>query len=288
MGGLKVSGLNTPIMGCSRSHRERYEYVEDHLNLMGEAVERIYPGYIRRIDRLAARLMGSPPKASLLSLSIAMHDVGKALEAYQRSLRANCTAPLHELASAAITLMVRLPQEAGYERLVASLAIALHHHAMRTLHSLIERVDEVAKFASESDFTATRRYIDNYLSVASQMCGVRLSLASELNLDSFKLALKQVKSYLRKLQSTVTLNGALRTQCVRLYALATVIVGPLIVSDIVSARVNREGINLDEALSVTRDPLLSDVVRWSSLGKHVRASLEGLFQHGHIGSDTRL
>lgn len=262
-------------MGCSQASG-RYETVEDHLGLMKVAAERLYPGYAQRINGLAARLMGSPPKVPPLHLSMALHDIGKTLEAYQRSLRSKCTARLHELASAAMVLTVKTLEDVKYEKLAALLAVALHHHSMRTISGLVERADEVLRYIEGSDLAMTRQYVERYLSAASRIYGIELSLAEPFDFNTLKSSLTLVKEVLKKLQQLTSLTGSQRTQMVRLYVLATAMLSPLVTSDIASARANREGMSLDEALTARHDPLLLEVARWAERGQRLKSMLKGL------------
>jgi len=90
-----------------------------------------------------AKLVEDPRDVSLMEILVVFHDLGKCTPSSQRSLRERCTAPYHEVASAALLLayLSFLGASTQLEVLLPPvLAVLLHHHAMRGLDHIREQV----------------------------------------------------------------------------------------------------------------------------------------------------
>jgi CRISPR-associated endonuclease Cas3-HD len=82
---------------------------------------------------------------SLVEVLAVFHDLGKCTLSSQRSLRESCTAPYHEVTSAAL-LLAYLTSIGGSKPAIVIppvLSVLLHHHAMRGLSHLYEHVRRI-------------------------------------------------------------------------------------------------------------------------------------------------
>ena len=169
--GLDSGICRDPIAGCNDKYKNLcYETIADHVGRMLEkyrelggslraATSDAYRGYIEELEGLGdefRQVKDSPVTRILLGcdlveLAIALHDVGKCTLENQKSLRDRCTAPLHEVVSAAYLYSVAVSLDRRYGVLVSTpliLGILLHHHALRSLEDVVREIGKV-KIASE-------------------------------------------------------------------------------------------------------------------------------------------
>jgi len=164
--GLDLGICRDPIAGCNIEYKNLcYETIADHVGRMLEkyrklrgsiraAISDAYRGYIEELEELGdefRQVKNSPMTRILLGcdlveLAIALHDVGKCTLENQKSLRDRCTAPLHEVVSAAYLYSVAISLDRLYGILISTpliLGILLHHHALRSLKDIVREIGKV-------------------------------------------------------------------------------------------------------------------------------------------------
>jgi len=152
------------IAGCNQKYKDIcYESMEEHVGRMleeyrrsmgsvGIAVKRAYASYVKELMRLIGEGGGHGVsglykivECDPVELVIALHDVGKCTQRYQKSLRENCTAPNHEIISAAYlySLSLSIDKQGPSATIPHMLAILLHHHSRRTLKDVLGRISSI-------------------------------------------------------------------------------------------------------------------------------------------------
>lgn len=122
-----------------RPFRSLAHYVEREYLHLARTLE--LGGYSTGTTKLMEDLQGD----SLMEILVAFHDLGKCTLSSQRSLRKRCTAPYHEVTSAALLLAYLnfLGARTLLEVLPLVLAVLLHHHAMRGLGHVREQIRQI-------------------------------------------------------------------------------------------------------------------------------------------------
>jgi len=245
-----------PIAGCNIEYKNLcYETIADHVGRMLEkyrelrgslraAISDAYRGYIEELEELGdefRQVKDSPMTRILLGcdlveLAIAFHDVGKCTLENQKSLRDRCTAPLHEVVSAAYLYSVAISLDRRYGILISTpliLGILLHHHALRSLQDVVREIGKV-KIANE-DCTCV------------PVCAsIGLSMACpELDKADKSIRVRCFNEYLQEVGQAITiiLDPRMRRVLKRVpemaYGVAVTLSGILSLLDRYSAGVNR-------------------------------------------------
>jgi len=272
---LAVSGFSSPnmlIAGCNRVNGriKCYESMEQHLRGVRFLIDSYLSPYIGYVDDLALKLFNIKPSEHMLYVAAAMHDIGKALPGYQQSLRLRCTAGYHEVASAALTLL--LLDYGEYEVIPVALAVLLHHHAMRPPYRLcVESPADVKRYVLCRVREDVAKYVMKYLEIASGVFNIRLRVGDvRLNESSIGRAVDGVFRIVKTLSQH-------RDEYARIYKLSTVMLFPLVVADIMAARVQRACVKLSvDTVSEVRDPIGGEVTKYSELIKAFRKGFRGV------------
>ncbi|MEM4971937.1 MAG: CRISPR-associated endonuclease Cas3'' [Sulfolobales archaeon] len=157
------------IAGCNKEYKDLCcETMEDHVGSMLEAyrslddvvkssIRGIYGEYIDLVKALAntsnanidlegvADLQSCDP----VELVIAFHDLGKCTRRSQESLRNRCTAPNHEIVSAAslYAFSISINKDFGFIVVLPHImAILLHHHPIRSIKDILSSVSKIKLF----------------------------------------------------------------------------------------------------------------------------------------------
>ncbi|MEM2498249.1 MAG: hypothetical protein QXR81_07740 [Candidatus Nezhaarchaeales archaeon] len=258
------------ISGCNKPS-ECYERMDDHLRGIKLVYDNFFSHYNNYVSTRVKRGGHRDSCAQSPYVVLAFHDAGKAI--YQDSLRSRCTAPLHEIASAAIAL--RICDGILCERCMATvtLSILLHHHVMRppnVLASELRREGYLEEFRRRVQ--AGGAYIDRYIEMAARIFGFQQRFRSG-GLREYLKGLEGVKNVLNRFieLSRASIKPDLRRGLLEIYRDALILLQPLIAGDIASARIQRrppcKGLKLSD-LETLNEPLLKDVI--GDAGKRVR------------------
>jgi CRISPR/Cas system-associated endonuclease Cas3-HD len=182
---------------------------------------------------------------SLVEVLAVFHDLGKCTLSSQRSLRESCTAPYHEVTSAALLLayLTFLTSIGGSKPAIAGvippvLSVLLHHHAMRGLNHLYEHVRRISLGSAD---------LESVLKGLRCACEVlRVPRVEEfstwirgMGLGRFTEALKRL---LESIESSKGISDAGSTSGVTLaevYRISILLTATLSVADNVAASLNR-------------------------------------------------
>lgn len=242
-----VSGCNEPIT-C-------YEYIDQHIKGMKIVYDYYYSlRYNPYINNLLLRWENHRNLCFKLPyLVLALHDIGKVI--HQEDLVRTCRAPLHEIASAALAWSVIGETLCNRCKIALTMAILLHHHAMRLPGELLRGFDNyVQKFeekAKRQDFinnvvNGVASYMDAVTSIYAIPCNIRLINVVDVLRGSFNKVKGLLNNYLKIIErftsSTLAHPEAirLRREYFVLYRIVLALLQPLIVTDIISARLQRK------------------------------------------------
>ncbi len=197
MGLVSKACRGSYIAGCNREYRDECcESMEDHIESMLKryrsldmgvktSIRKAYEMYIEHVkaalsinERIVENLkplIGCDP----VELVIAFHDLGKCTKENQESLRERCTAPYHEIISAAslYAFSISIDKDFGpISVLPHIMAILLHHHSMRSIRDILDKsswgrqywdvdsldiIAECAKISLRIDCLDLRPYLAN-------------------------------------------------------------------------------------------------------------------------------
>jgi len=169
------------------------EHLVDHLTLTASLFDKTYG---RSYAKLLANRFSIPEAYEdvykLLKLTCLLHDIGKALQGYQLQ-KDHTSFPFHEVPSAFI--FNTIVKQHFYKHLnlvtLCSIAILVHHQAMRNLNTLIEKHDDIIGTLSKKLGLPKSIDIDNDLEELS------LAIKRHTKIDVYA---EQVKELLAKLE----------------------------------------------------------------------------------------
>jgi len=259
MGSVSKTCRGSYIAGCNREYRDECcESMEDHITSMLKkyrsldkgvktSIRKAYEIYIEhvkaalsingRIVENSKLLIGCDP----VELVIAFHDLGKCTEKNQESLREKCTAPYHEIISAASLYAFSIFIDKNFGLISALphiMAILLHHHSMRSIKDILdtasksklywdkdsENMAECAKISFKIDCPDLAQYIDNPMWIS--------------NISGYIRALPNVISKMELLRGGD--RSKVRNELYYLvYRVAVMITGVISILDRYAASVNR-------------------------------------------------
>ena len=229
------------------------ETLWDHLNVALVFYKHIYvaQGYGALLFRRAVRLGLDVPGGLkgdlnvLPQLAILLHDLGKAYEPLQGSVRERGTASHHEYVSvAAASRMLRLDGLGGDARFLRDsilLSIVWHHTAMRG-SDIHERRSWLADVYRR--YSSDRKYVFR-LEEAGELRWIMDTLAKTFNLHNYldvdSLPGEITLDDVNRVSSSLVEELRDRERGLKLYAYALLILHPLMVCDNYSANTNRMG-----------------------------------------------
>lgn len=177
---------------------------------------------------------------SLVEVLAVFHDLGKCTLSSQRSLRESCTAPYHEVTSAAL-LLAYLTSIGGSKPAIVIppvLSVLLHHHAMRGLSHLYEHVRRIS--LGSADLESVLKGLRCACEVLSVPRVEEFSTWIQgMGLGRFTEALKRL---LESIESSKGISDAGSTSGVTLaevYRISILLTATLSVADNVAASLNR-------------------------------------------------
>jgi CRISPR-associated endonuclease Cas3-HD len=226
--------------------------MEDHVGRMlkeyrsemspvGVAVKRAYASYVEELMRLSGKGEGygvsgldKIVKCDPVELVIALHDVGKCTQRYQESLREKCTAPNHEVVSAAYlyTLSLSIDKQWGpLTTIPHMLSILLHHHSMRSLKEVLGRITFIE--ISEDD----EKHVNECALIALE--ALRGTCPGLVNSVPKSRLPRSLQYGVNMLKHVVGLVDRVEEIAVPAYGVAVRITGVLSILDRYSASINR-------------------------------------------------
>jgi len=155
------------------------------INKYYATVKKRFSDYISYVKNESMKIRGSSVGVNISKIidpvktAVLFHDLGKCTKKNQISLSRNCTAPNHEVISAAIAYhyidtLVKKHSHPGTNIISIlysapiTLSILLHHHSMRSLKDL--RIDEILKeLRIEEDKTYFTRCIEESSDLYSEL-----------------------------------------------------------------------------------------------------------------------
>lgn len=249
------------IAGCNKEYMDKCcESMEDHIGSMlkryrsldssvKNSIRKAYEIYIETaIETIKAKAANSVNlstsnisqliRCDPVELVIALHDLGKCTKKNQERLRERCTAPCHEIISAASLYAFSLSIDRSFGLIMALphiMAILLHHHSIRSVRDLFSKDKPGA--TCESNL-----YLDNDLQniVECAKISLKVSCPDLVPYIDNPMQLSKLPKYISDLPNILTsISNMLPIVFHSAYRVAVMITGIISILDRYAASVNR-------------------------------------------------
>jgi CRISPR/Cas system-associated endonuclease Cas3-HD len=227
--------------------------MEDHIETMLKkyrsldggiktSIRKAYEIYVKAASSINGRILeNSKPfiECDPVELVIAFHDLGKCTGKNQESLRKNCTAPYHEVVSAAslYALSISIDKDFGFISVLPHImAILLHHHSMRSIEDILDTACK-SKLYWDNDSQNIAECVK--ISLKVDCPDLRQYIASSTWISHISRSISEISKVIRLIRSLRGVRGQGAIIPYFVYRSAVMIAGVISILDRYAASINR-------------------------------------------------